>query len=413
MCTSVKTVNVAIIGAGPAGLIAAQKISSVFPDVHVFDATPSPGRKFLLAGRGGLNLTHSEPEDLFLGRYGEQRSWLEPMIRTFGPEDVQRWAADLGIATFVGTSGRVFPVDFKAAPLMRSWLRQLRSQGVVIHTRCRWVGRASSGDWVFESPEGGVSVRARAVLLAMGGASWPRLGSDGAWVDILASAGLSIAPLRPANCGFERAWSDHFMARWEGEPLKAVALSFEGVTRKGEMIVSRSGVEGGLVYAFAAALRNALERDGYAVPCLDLLPDRGYEQVVRSLSSPRGRQSWSTFLKKAVGLGGVKAALLRECVDPSTLSRPDDLARFLKALPVSLSAPRPIAEAISSAGGVVRAELDSSLMLSSWPGVFCAGEMLDWEAPTGGYLLTACLATGAHAASGLVSWLQEQGRCKD
>lgn len=408
MYRPVHTVTVAVIGAGPAGLIAAQRLSSVVPDVHVFDAMPSPGRKFLLAGRGGLNLTHSELEDHFLGRYGAQRRWLEPMVKAFGPEQVRSWAADLGVETFVGTSGRVFPVDFKAAPLMRSWLRQLRNQGVTLHTRHRWVGCDPERGWLFMAPDGEVCVRARVVLLATGGASWSRLGSDGAWVDILSGSGISVAPLRPANCGFDRIWSDPFITRWEGEPLKSIALSFGDMSRKGEMVISKTGVEGSLVYSFSAALRDAIERDGQAVPCLDLLPDRSYERVVREVSVIRGSRSLSTFLRKTTGLGGVKVALLRECADPSVFLQPVRLAAFIKSLPLSLAAPRPIDEAISTAGGISRAELDDNLMLISLPGVFCAGEMLDWEAPTGGYLLTACLATGVRAASGMLSWLERE-----
>ena len=408
-----------VIGAGPAGLMAAEVLVGAGVVVDVFDAMPSAGRKFLLAGKGGLNLTHGEPIDDFLGRYGARRAALEPALRAFGPDALRAWAAGLGIATFVGTSGRVFPVDLKAAPLLRAWLHRLRAAGVRLHMRHRWLGW-DDGALRFATPEGERTQPADAVVLALGGASWPRLGSDGAWAPLLAARGVALAPLRPSNCGFDvgrtRAgpepggWSGHFQTRFAGQPIKPVSLAHvaSGFARQGEFIVTATGVEGSLVYAASAALRDAIEAAGTAELALDLLPAHDAASVLREVARPRGSRSLSTHLKSRLGIAGVKAALLHELLAPADLHDAHSLARALKALPLTLLRPRPLAEAISTAGGVRFESLSPEMMLRDLPGVFCAGEMLDWEAPTGGYLLTACLATGRQAGGGAAAWLQDK-----
>lgn len=392
--------GVAVIGGGPAGLMAADAASAAGAKVHVFDAMPSPGRKLLLAGRGGLNLTHSEPLPGFLDRYGGRRAALRPIIEAFPPEAVRRWAAGLGIETFTGTSGRIFPRDFKAAPLLRSWLRSLRERGVVIHARRRWRG-VSDGALVFADGE---IVRPGATVLALGGASWPNLGSDGSWTGPLAAAGIGIAPLRPANCGFDIAWPAALSRGFDGMPLKNVGLSFAGHTVKGEVVLTGYGIEGGAVYALSAPLRDAIARDGRAELRLDLKADLAVEQVALRLQRPRGAASLSTWLRKTLGLPGAAAALLRGFAGEA-LSDPPRLAQAIKAVALPLAAPRPIAEAISSAGGVLFEELDQRLMLRRLPGVFVCGEMLDWEAPTGGYLLQACLSTGRWAGAAAAAFV--------
>lgn len=396
---------IAIIGAGPAGLMAAEVLSAQGLQVDLYDAMPTPGRKFLLAGRGGLNLTHSEPLDRFVTRYSAipVADWLS----AFGPDAVRAWAAGLGSETFIGSSGRVFPVAMKAAPLLRAWLTRLQAQGVRLHTRHRWQGWTSDGALTFTTPDGTLTRTADATLLALGGGSWARFGSDGAWVPLLAAAGIAINPLRPANCGFDCIWSDHFRDRHAGQPLKTIALSYtdkHGVAhqQRGECVVTATGLEGSLIYAHAAALRDLIERDGRAQITLDLQPDRSPEQVRTAVSHPRGARSWASHLQSRLNLTGVKAGILRE-TGPFLV--PDELARRIKALPLTLTAPRPIDEAISTAGGISFSALDAHLMLTTHPGVFCAGEMLDWEAPTGGYLLTACLASGRVAAEGIRTWL--------
>jgi uncharacterized flavoprotein (TIGR03862 family) len=388
---------VAIIGGGPAGLMAAEVLSGHGIQVDLYDAMPSLGRKFLMAGKGGLNLTHSEPIDAFLARYGERRPQLEPLIAAFGPDDLRAWAAGLGVDTFVGTSGRVFPAEMKAAPLLRAWLHRLRGAGVRFHVRHRWLGWDAEGGLRFATPAGEQTVAAAATVLALGGGSWAKLGSDGAWVSVLARRGVPVAPLKPANCGFDCAWSEHFRSRYAGEPLKSVALAFAGETRRGEFVVTEHGVEGSLVYAYSARLRDAIECDGSATFELDLLPDWPAERVLAEVTRPRGSRSLSSHLQSRLGLTGVKAGLLRECLAKDEFADPARLAAAIKALPIPVLAPRPIDEAISTAGGVAFAALDEGLMLRDLPGVFCAGEMLDWEAPTGGYLLTACLASGRAA----------------
>jgi uncharacterized flavoprotein (TIGR03862 family) len=366
---------------------------------------PSLGRKFLLAGRGGLNLTHSEPREAFLSRYGERRPEIEPLLAAFGPEDLRAWAEGLGVETFVGSSGRVFPREMKAAPLLRAWLHRLRQAGVRVHVRHRWLSW-EGGALGFETTEGMIRVRADAVVLALGGGSWSRFGSDGAWVPVLAGRGIPVSPLKPANCGFDVGWSDHFRSRHAGEPVKSVALEWAGERRLGEFVITGSGVEGSLIYGFSARLRDVIERSGVAEIHLDLLPDWALPRLAKEIAHPRGARSLSSHLQSRVGLRGVKTALLRERLDAGTFADPGRLAAAIKSLPLCLVAPRPLEEAISSAGGVEFGALDERLMVRALPGVFCAGEMLDWEAPTGGYLLTACFAAGRVAGKGTIEWLK-------
>ena len=400
---------VAVIGAGPAGLMAAEVLTEAGHAVEVLDAMPSAGRKFLLAGVGGLNLTHGEPFDDFASRYAERSAVLAPLLHDFGADALRQWAAGLGIATFVGSSGRIFPTDMKAAPLLRAWLHRLRGQGVRLQMRHRWQGWDETGALVFATPQGERIVRPSATVLALGGASWPRLGSDGAWWPWLQARGVGLAPLRPSNCGFDVGWSEHFSGRHAGAPLKGVAIRFEGRHQAGECIVTAGGIEGSLVYAFSAALRERIASDGSACFELDLLPQRTVAWVAAELAHPRGPRSLSTHLKTRLGLSGVKAGLLWEVVPKEVQSQAEAFARWIKALPIRVVAPRPIAEAISSAGGVRFESLDDGLMLRALPGTFCAGEMLDWEAPTGGYLLTACFATGRAAGLGAARWLAGGG----
>ena len=396
--------RVAIIGGGPAGLMAAEQLSRAGHAVTVYEAMPTVARKFLLAGKTGLNITHSEPYERFVTRYGAAAHWLRPMLDGFSPDDVRQWAEGLGSETFTGTSGRVFPTAMKASPLLRSWLKRLEAQGVTILTRHRWIGFDGNACRL-HTPEGEQAVEADAVLLALGGASWPKLGSDAVWVPWLRAQGVDVAPFRPANCGFDCAFSDVFVERFAGEPVKSVSATSAAGTTQGEFVISRNGIEGSLIYAHAGALRDTLERDGKAALTLDLAPGRTLARLARDLARQDTKASFSNRLRKGTGIEGVKAALLREAIaDIGTLA-PDDLAAAIKALPLPVVAPRPIAEAISSAGGVTFASIDENLMLKALPGTFVAGEMLDWEAPTGGYLLTACLASGRTAARGIEDWL--------
>ncbi len=399
-----------VIGGGPAGLMAAETLLAGGAATDLYDAMPSLGRKFLMAGKGGLNLTHAEPLEPFLARYGGSRSEVSRWLGEFSPGDLRQWAAGLGVETFVGSSGRVFPREMKAAPLLRAWLHRLRGVGLRVHARHRWLGWEGD-ELLFDTPSGRQRVRAGVVVLALGGGSWARLGSDGRWVTLLAERGVAVSPLRPANCGFDVAWSDHFRARHAGDPLKTVALRLEGAegpSRRGEFVVTRHGVEGSLIYASAAALRERIERDGRAVILLDLLPDFSEERVRAEAARPRGARSLSSHLQSRLGIAGVKAGLLREVLSREEMLDPARLAQALKALPLSLLSPRPLDEAISTAGGVTFAGLDEGLMLRGLPGVFCAGEMLDWEAPTGGYLLTACFASGRMAGRGALRWLNSR-----
>ena len=402
--------SVVVVGGGPAGLMAAEVLIQGGVRVDLYDSMPSVGRKFLVAGKGGLNLTHSESREQFLSRYGTRRAQLEPLLDKFGPEDLRRWVHELGTTTFVGTSGRVFPAGMKTAPILRAWLMRLRKAGVTFHLRHKWFGWSNNGALHFETPDGEASVSPNAVVLALGGGSWARLGSSGAWVPLLVERGVAVAALKPSNCGFDVAWSEHFRTRFEGFPLKSVIVSFtdskgNAFSKQGEFIVTATGVEGSLIYAISAQLRDEIEANGSAVIKLDLAPGWSQQHLMERLSRPRGSRTLSGHLEKAVHIKGVKAGLLREFVPKQNFADPEYMASAIKELPIPLIAPRPLDEAISSAGGVLFAELDERLMIRSMPGVFCAGEMLDWEAPTGGYLLTACFASGRAAGLGALAWL--------
>ncbi len=428
--------EIAIIGAGPAGLMAAERLSAQGHAVCVFDAKASVGRKFLLAGKGGMNLTHSEPLEAFVGRYGDSAAHLRPLLETFGPQQVCEWVQGLGLKTFVGSSGRVFPTDMKAAPLLRAWMTRLRQQGVRFFMRHRWTGWATDGSLQLQAESGRVAVRARAVLLALGGGSWARLGSDGAWVPWLAERQIAVASLQPSNCGFDvgqapsaegetrRAflqglagqpadqggWTPWFKERFAGQPFKSVAIRFAGsdgkvFDRRGEFVATETGVEGSLVYAVSSLLRDEIQRTGSAVFHLDLLPAWSDAKVLGEVRHPRGSRSLSSHLKGRLGLDGIKAGILREVLSKAEMEDPVRLAAAIKALPITVVAPRPIDEVISTAGGVRWEAVDADLMSREQPGLFFAGEMLDWEAPTGGYLLTACMATGVQAARGMDRFL--------
>ncbi len=399
--------NVVVIGGGPGGLMAAEVISGAGHLVRLYDAMPSVGRKFLMAGKGGLNLTHSETLEKFLVRYGKKRQQLQPMITAFGPSALRDWAHALGIETFVGTSGRVFPSDFKAAPLLRAWLHRLRGSGVQFHMRHRWTGWSAVGALKFQTSQGEIRVNGDAAVLALGGGSWARLGSDGAWVSLLEAKKIQVAALEPANCGFDVSWSEHFRQKFAGAPVKAVAASAncESLSVRGEFVITETGIEGGLIYVLSALLRDEIAASGYASVTLDLAPDRDTRRLIEDLSRPRGSESTANFLRRRAGIEGVKAGLLREVLAAQDFADPMRVACAIKALHLRLNAARPIDEAISTAGGVAFDEVDSRLMLKALPGVFCAGEMLDWEAPTGGYLLTGCFASGRQAGLGVVEWL--------
>ncbi|HEX2010620.1 MAG TPA: TIGR03862 family flavoprotein [Roseateles sp.] len=414
-----------VIGGGPAGLMAAETLRAAgVARVEVYDAMASVGRKFLLAGKGGLNLTHSEDFAPFLARFGARTPQIEPLLRAFDAPALRAWAAELGVETFVGTSGRVFPRDMKAAPLLRAWLARLRAAGVRFHMRSRWLGWTPEGELRFATPAGELAVRADATVLALGGASWPQLGSDGAWAALLqAQCGLEIAPLRAANCGFDigataahaeaPGWSPLFGERFAGQPVKPVALHFEGqgamprrFERQGEFVVTASGIEGSLIYAASALLREEVAEFGAALIHLDLLPGHSAAKVAAEVAHPRGSRSLSSHLKSRLSIEGLKAGLLHELLSKAEFADPATLALRLKRLPLRLVAARPVREAISSAGGVRFEDLDAALMLQGRPGLFCAGEMLDWEAPTGGYLLTASMASGRVAGAGAAAWLR-------
>jgi uncharacterized flavoprotein (TIGR03862 family) len=411
--------RVAVVGGGPAGLMAAEVLALSGAQVDMFDAMPSVGRKFLLAGKGGLNLTHSEAFEPFVRRYGSRAVLIESMLKRFGPTELRTWVQGLGVSTFVGSSGRVFPTDLKAAPLLRGWLQRLRLQGVRFHMRHRWLGWDGAGALKFQSPLGERTDRFDAVLLALGGGSWARLGSDGAWVPLLRQHGVDVAALLPSNCGFDvksavvnSGWSEYFRSRFAGQPVKNVALRFQGINgqefhQAGEFVITDSGVEGNLIYAASGPVRDALIARGEAVVHIDLLPQRDANFVAAEVARPRGSRSLATHLKSRLCIDGVKASLLYESLPRDVLNNAADLAVAIKALPLRLTAPRPIDEAISSAGGVRFEALDDGLMLQAQAGVFCAGEMLDWEAPTGGYLLTACMASGLCAGQGVLAYLHQ------
>jgi uncharacterized flavoprotein (TIGR03862 family) len=407
--------DVAVIGAGPTGLMAAEVIAAAGLAVDVFDAMPSPARKFLRAGVGGMNITHAEAFDAFVQRYGERAENLRPLLQRFGADQLRQWIHELGIETFVGSSGRVFPTEMKAAPLLRAWLQRLRSQGVRIHTRQRWLGFTPDHSLLFSHQDNEHIVHVAATVLATGGASWPQLGSDGGSIHVLEQHGVEINPLRPANCGFDIHWSAHVREKFAGTPLKPVSLrciDIEGkpLELRGEVIITAAGIEGSAVYALSAPLRERIAATGAARLEIDLLPEHPLQTVVNELQKPRGSQSLSSHLRKRLGLQGIKAALLYEMADKSMLENPQRLAQCIKALPLTLIAPRPLEEAISTAGGVRFEALDANLMLRQLPGVFCAGEMLDWEAPTGGYLLSACFATARACGDGVVRWLGASAR---
>ena len=402
--------RVAVVGGGPAGLMAAETLAMAGVAVEVYDAMPSPGRKFLLAGIGGLNLTHAEDFESFVSRYGARADVVRRWLEELSPDELRAWAAGLGVETFVGSSQRVFPVGMKAAPLLRAWLKRLRAAGVNLHVRHRWLGWDAAGALRFVTPEGEVARRCDATVLALGGGSWAKLGSDGAWMPVLAERGVELAPLVPANCGFDAALSHFFLDKFAGQPVKSVALGFRDAAgrlhqRRGELMVSRTGLEGSLIYALSAPLRDTLAARGSLEIHLDLLPDRTPAQVLAGVTYPRGSRSLASHLQSRLGLKGVKTALLHEALDRETMADAARLTAAIKALPLRLTAPRPLDEAISSAGGVRLDALDTNLMLNRLPGVFCAGEMLDWEAPTGGYLLTACIASGRVAGRGVLARL--------
>lgn len=390
--------------------MAAETARAAGLEVDVHEAKGSVGRKFLIAGKGGLNLTHSEPMPAFVNRFRERSGEIGNWLWDFDADALREWARGLGVETFIGSSGRVFPSDLKAAPLLRGWVRRLRESGVRFHVHHRWLGW--KGDALrFATPEGETDVHADAVILALGGGSWPQLGSDGTWQSLLIECGIDVAPLQPANCGFDIDWSEHLSSRHAGAPLKPVVAHWRDASGRehelqGECVVSADGIEGSLVYALSAELREAIARDGHAVLQLDLAPGRSLERLQKDLAKPRGHRSVSEHLRRQAGIEGVKAALLYEVLDKSLRDNPALLARTIHRLPLTLERPRPIAEAISSAGGVRLEAMNGELMLKTLPGTFCAGEMLDWEAPTGGYLLTACFASGHRAGKGAVAWLK-------
>ena len=402
--------RVAVVGGGPAGLFAAERLRAAGLEVDLYERKGSPGRKFLIAGKGGLNLTHSDPPAVFTARYREQAAAVASWLQTFDAQALRDWAAGLGVDTYVGSSGRVFPVDRKAAPLLRGWVRRLKEQGVRLHVNHRWLGWTAAGALRMATPEGERTVEAEATVLALGGGSWPQLGSDGAWVPVLAGHDIDVAPLQPANCGFDVAWTPWFAQRHAGAPLKPVVAHWTDLhgrprQQQGECVVSGYGIEGSLVYALSADLRERLTREGAVTLFLDLAPGREAARLLSDLSRPRKGRSFGEHLRRQAGLDAVKTALVFEMLGKEA---GQDLARVVdtvKRLPVPLIAARPLAEAISTAGGVSLQEMDDALMLQARPGVFCAGEMLDWEAPTGGYLLTACFASGARAARGVIDWL--------
>lgn len=408
--SSSNAARVAIIGGGPAGLIAAERLCAAGIAVELYEAKGSVGRKFLIAGKGGLNLTHSDPPSVFVERYRERSGPVARWLQRFGADDLRAWARAQGVETYVGSSGRVFPMDRKAAPLLRGWVRRLRERGVCFHVQHRWLGWNEARALRFDTPQGEVVDQPDAVVLALGGGSWPELGSDGAWMSLLAADGVDLAPLEPANCGFDLDWSTHFAQRHAGAPIKPVVVHWrddDGSPRslQGECVATATGLEGSVIYALSAWLRERIARDGHAEIALDLAPTSDAPTLAAKLARPRGKRSQAEHLRREAGIHGVKAGLLREVLASDRFSDPAVLAATIKRLPLRLLRPRPIAEAISSAGGVRLEALDERLMIRTLPGVFAAGEMLDWEAPTGGYLLTACFASGLVAAEGVIAWL--------
>lgn len=411
-------VRVAVMGGGPAGLMAAEALARGGVRVDVYDAMPSVGRKFLMAGKGGMNITHSEPIEPFLGRYGKRRADIAPLLDVFGPDTLRAWLDELGVATFVGSSGRVFPTDMKAAPMLRAWLHRLREAGVQFHMRHKWIGwsASSSSDahgLRFATPDGERDVTADAVVFALGGGSWARLGSDAAWVPLMQQRDIPIAPLLPANCGFDADWTGYFRERYAGQPVKPVSITVEDADgtvqhRQGEFVVTSTGIEGSLVYAMSSTIRDRLLAGGEATIRLDLAPGLSAQRVIDEVTRPRGSRSMSSHLHSRIGITGVKLGLLHECLSKDDFTDAAKLAQAIKSLPLRLTRARPIDEAISSAGGIPFEALDGGLMIRQLPGVFCAGEMLDWEAPTGGYLLTACFASGLVAGRGALAYVRKK-----
>ena len=402
--------TVAVIGGGPAGLFAAEHLRAAGLTVNLYEAKGSPGRKFLIAGKGGLNLTHSDPRPLFDSRYRERQAEVATWLDGFDADALRRWALGFGVETYVGSSGRVFPVDRKAAPLLRGWVRRLKEQGVRFHVQHRWLGWNPDGSLRMATADGEIAVRADATVLALGGGSWPELGSDGSWMPVLQERGVDTAPLQSANCGFDIDWTAHFRDRHAGAPIKPVVahwtdLQGQPQSLQGECVVSQYGIEGSLIYALAADLRETLNRDGAVTLELDLVPGRDETRLLADLGRARKGRSFGEHLRRAAGLDAAKAGLLFEVLGKDAGSDLEAVARTLKRLPLQLLRPRPMAETISTAGGVKLEAMDDGLMLIAQPGVFCAGEMLDWEAPTGGYLLTACYASGQRAAEGVIRWL--------
>ena len=402
--------SIAVIGGGPAGLMAAEQLATTGADVTVYDRMPTIGRKFLMAGRGGLNLTHSEPLESFIARYGAAAQWLSPALTAFPPAALCDWSHGLGQETFVGSSGRVFPKTLKASPLLRAWLHRLDSQGVRFAVKQSWQGWDEKGKLIFVDPHGTTNaVQADVVILALGGASWPRLGSDGGWAEILRAQGIDIAPLRPANCGFIAPWSPVFSERFAGHPLKPISVTFAGKTIQGEAMITQNGLEGGLIYALSAPIRDAIESTGEAHLKLDLRPSLSTDELITRLNAPRGSQSTATYLRKAAGLSPAAIGLIRESLNGQPIpTSASALAALIKQTDIRLTATAPLARAISSAGGVKQSELDAHFMLKKKPGVYVIGEMLDWEAPTGGYLLQACFSTAVAAAKGVQKQLKKK-----
>lgn len=401
------TVEIAIIGAGPAGLMAAETLCNAGLRPVIFDGMPTPARKLLMAGKSGLNLTHSESTEPFIKKYGDASASIKPALSILPPHELRRWADSLGAETFVGTSGRVFPKVFKASPLLRAWLKQLEAMGCELRTRHKWIGWGTDGHLLFDTPEGGLTISSQATIFTLGGCSWPKLGADGSWSDLFQKKGIPLSKFKPANCGFNVNWSKHFSERFAGEPVKGVMLTVGDTSTKGDFVITKNGIEGSAVYTISRQLRDQLYSGHPAKLHIDLSPDRSLEQLEGRISAPRGKRSFSTFLKKTTGLSGVKAGLLRECA-AHRIRIDTELAHAIKGLEVIVTSTRPIEEAISVAGGVDFSAMDENLMLKALPGTFCAGEMLNWEAPTGGYLLTACMAQGKQAALGAVKWLSCQ-----
>ena len=397
--------HVAIVGGGPAGLMACEVLIDAGFGVDLYESMPTLGRKFLRAGLGGLNITHSEDFDKFCTRYDDKQNHLQKHLDQFGPDSLREWVHTLGIKTFVGTSGRVFPTQMKAAPMLRAWVHRLRNSGVNFHLNHKWCGFGDGNILNFDSPTGKFSTKSDAIILALGGASWPQLGSTGCWAPWLIDRGVKVTRWQSANCGFDVEWTKLMQDKFAGEPLKAISLTFtnlDGVTqtKQGELLIKEYGVEGSLIYAFSKQIREVINVQGDALIKLDLLPDRSFDGILKALMRPRGSRSISRHLQNCLGNNALKKALLFELLSKEQIADPKILAQSIKCLPIKLLKPRPIEEAISSAGGVSFESVDENLMLKTMPGIFVAGEMLDWEAPTGGYLLTACFATGRAAAIG-------------